>query len=128
MKYSKKLSDAAEFLKSKSYTVVLINEDYIQFTKDTNTWLLSFDKNDPKYIRIIYPHFYMLNDENRQKAVSASLTANSQTKLAKIIESEGSLSVVVEGLHKSSTEYKEFFNRYIEIIGAILYRFSNSNK
>ncbi|UTC62627.1 hypothetical protein E4O05_01575 [Treponema sp. OMZ 787] len=128
MKFEDKRNDAVSFLKEKNYSVAIEENNIVFKDESKNTWIINFDKNDPTFIRIWYPNFFVIEDNDRNKILKLINDINYKIKIAKIIEVNSKLSVVIEAFFINDQEYKKHFKRYLSIIGAALFQFYQNNK
>lgn len=128
MKFQDKRNDAVLFLKNKNYSVAIEENDIVFTNESKNTWIINFDKDDPTFIRIWYPNFFVIEDNDRNKILKLINDVNYKIKIAKIIEVNSKLSVVIESFFSNDQEYKQHFERYLKIIGAALFQFDQNNK
>lgn len=80
------LEKIQKFLEKEGFSPEINEKREIHFKYEGGSYLIEAPENDPTYIRIIFPNFWKINDENeRSKIIQNALDATQYIKAAKIV-------------------------------------------
>jgi len=85
------------YLKEEGFSPKIDNDGDVMFRYEGGNYYITADEQDEAYFRIMYPSFWSVEtEEERKRAVHASVAASAETKVAKVYISHGKAVAAVE--------------------------------
>ena len=113
-----------EFLRDEGFRPEVERDDVMQFRLEGGTYVVTFDREDLPYVRLIYPNFWRIGEElEREHAVSAADAANRRIKVAKVFTSNDNVSASIELFLPDAGQFPKIFERALSALRAIVAEF-----
>jgi len=106
-----------DYLQTEGFRPEVNEQNDVVFKQEGKTYVISVDEEDNQFLRVIYPNFWTLTDnEDMLRAMAMSNAVNSRIKVGKIIVVNNQVWAVAEMFIDSTPELSDFLPRLLHIL------------
>jgi hypothetical protein len=106
-----------EFLREEGYRPEIDRDEDIKFKSEGRWHYVMVDRDDPSFVRLVYPNFWSLETaEERQRAIAAAERATAETKVAKVYVVRENVWAAVEAFCEPQDAFKAVIPRRLRAL------------
>lgn len=106
-----------DFLVGEGYVPTVGDDENIRFKCEGGCYILMTREDDPQYIRLCFPNFWLIESETEMLGVLLACNRiNRRCKVVKAFATEDDTWLVVELMFENMEQFKPLFNRCIHQI------------